>query len=70
MQPIVKYTIEHEAWNVYQLEDGAKLRMRIVLTGVVRDGVDQFGKPKYNLDHAILTHVEPDSVVDQKIGKE
>ena len=59
MADVVEFAIEHEAWNVYHLEDGSTLRLRIVMTGVCADGVDDAGRTKYKIDHATLTVVEP-----------
>ena len=59
MADVVEFAIEHEAWNVYQLADGSKLRMRVMLTRAARTGTDKDGKPEYKFDHAVMCQVEP-----------
>lgn len=55
----VDYAIEHEAWNAYQLADGSRLRMRVVLTRAIRSGTDVNGVPEYKFEHAVMCQVEP-----------
>ena len=52
------FAIEHEAWNVYMLEDGTRIKMRVILTRVSRDGVDENGNPRLKLDNGVITQVE------------
>ena len=54
----MEYAIEHEAWNVYMLEDGTRIKLRIMLTRVSHEGVDENGGPRFKMDHAIVTQVE------------
>ena len=54
----MEYAIEHEAWNVYMLEDGTRIKMRGILTRVSHDGVDENGNPRLKLDNAIVTQIE------------
>ena len=58
MSAALDFAIEHEAWNVYMLEDGTRIRMRVILTRASRDGVDENGNPRFKMDHAVLTQVE------------
>ena len=62
----VEYAIEHEAWNVYHLADGTKLRMRVVLTRVIRTGTDDNGNPAYKFDHAVMCQAEPVSSAEER----
>ena len=46
-----------EVWNEYELEDGTKLRVRLVVTGVQRTsayGTD--GDPLYNINSSAIGH--------------
>ena len=54
----LEFTAEREGWNIYQLEDGTKLRVRLILTNVRRDGNDEQGNPKYLFQHTLATSVE------------
>jgi hypothetical protein len=55
----MKYAIEHEAWNVYALEDGSTLRTRVILNRVSREGTDENGNPAYKFEYGVTTVVEP-----------
>ena len=39
----VDFEIAHEGWDIYELEDGAKLRVRTVLKGVIRRSETEYG---------------------------
>jgi hypothetical protein len=65
----LKYAIEHEAWNVYQIEDGTVLRMRVILSRIARNGSDKDGKPIYTFDHSLITQVEPNAA-DHRIEED
>ena len=54
----LEFTAEREGWNLYQIEDGTKLRIRLILTNVKRDGNDEHGNPKYLFQHAVVGSVE------------
>ena len=58
MSASLDFAIEHEAWNVYMLEDGTRIKMRVILTRVSRDGVDENGNPRLKFDNAIVTQIE------------
>lgn len=54
----LEFIPEREPWNVYLLDNGTELRVRLVLTRIERNGTDPNGKPAYNFDHVIITQVE------------
>ena len=66
MADVVEFAIEHEAWNVYALADGSKLRMRVILTRVARVGTHPDGTPEYKFDHAVMCQVEPVQTAEEK----
>ena len=58
MSAALGFNVEHEAWNVYVLEDGTRIKMRIMLTRVSLEGVDENGNPWFKMDHALVAHIE------------
>lgn len=66
MSTTVDFAIEHEAWNVYQLDDGSRIKVRVVLTGVRRRAeAGPNGQPVYECDTAnlISTDAAPAPIV-------
>ncbi len=49
MAQLLNYVAEAEPWNVYRLEDGSTVRVKVVLTRVEFNGLDADGKPNYQL---------------------
>jgi len=43
------FDVENEYWNLYQLEDGTILKHKMVLVRVVKEEVDETGRPVYGL---------------------
>lgn len=50
-----------EDWNVYRLSNGTKLKMKLVVAGVMRlQGLyDAHGVPIYNIDSTVIVSREP-----------
>lgn len=55
----IEFATEREGWNVYRLEDGTILKIRLVLADVKCDGNNPDGSPKYQLTWQTAMHVEP-----------
>jgi hypothetical protein len=55
----MEYVAEREGWSVYQLEDGARVKMRAILTRIARNGFDPNGRPAYALENVVITQIEP-----------
>lgn len=58
MSKELDFAAERENWNVYRLEDGTVVKMRIMLAAVKRDGSDEKGEPKYQLSWQQAIHIE------------
>ncbi len=56
----MKFTPAAEQWNVYHLEDGTEIRVRVLLCSVVkRDGqFQENGQPVYDLGLQQIVHIE------------
>jgi hypothetical protein len=65
--PPLKYAVEQENWNTYILEDGAIVRMKLVLVRICRTGTDQNGAPIYEWECPHLVQIEaPESASQQQ----
>lgn len=60
MTTTVDFAIEHEAWSVYTLDDGTRVKVRTILTGIRRNDAVRApdGSPSYEWD--IQTIVAPE----------
>jgi len=56
----INFKLLREDWNRYQLEDGTELRMRLILSEVVKipDEYDQEGNPVYVVKSGNITVVK------------
>lgn len=59
MPTTIEFAAERESWNVYRLEDGAVLKVRLMVVSVKRDGDNLDGSPKYAVTWQTAMHVEP-----------
>lgn len=61
----IPVTKSNESWNVYQLEDGATLKIKTVLLEVVRlDEYDDNGKPIYQFNaHQVIGLDVPENLL-------
>jgi len=57
----IEFKVEKEDWNVYKLEDETILKLRFVLSKVIRERVDKDGHPLYGVQASILNAVFPPS---------
>lgn len=55
----LNYVAEIEPWNVYRLEDGSTVRVKIVMTRVEFHGIAPDGKPNYQLNFQQIVDVCP-----------
>lgn len=55
----LEYVTEREAWNVYRLEDGSVVRLRVIMTRIAPNGRDENGTPQYLFENAVICQVEP-----------
>jgi hypothetical protein len=56
----MKFTAEQENWNVYRLEDGSEIKVRVILVSVKRRA-EQFqenGDPVYDLNMQQIMHMD------------
>ena len=61
----INFKGRHEEWNEYQLEDGSQLRVKLVVTEIVRvqGEYDQDGNPVYILKSTNVASVKsPDEL--------
>ncbi len=62
---VIDVTGTHEMWNDYMLEDGTSLRLKVVVTEVLRldDRYDGEGNPVYMIRSSNVLHVtSPDNL--------
>lgn len=54
---VVNFKLVREDWNEYRFTDGSLLRVKVVVTNVVRyqDRFDELGIPIYNISSSIVT---------------
>jgi len=43
MNEYIDFEIAHEGWDIYELEEGVKLRVRAILKGVIKRGGTEYG---------------------------
>lgn len=68
----VDFEVEKESWNVYLLDDGTKLKMRAVVSQVVRleDQYNAQGDPVYFIQSQNVLNAEvPDHLKEEPPGK-
>lgn len=60
------FEVEEESWNVYKLEDGTILRVKLIATKIAR-GLDPetgdifylpLGEPMYNIRHTVVVSAQ------------
>lgn len=56
----VGFKIISEGWNVYQLDDGSVVKMRVIASSMARfdDMRDANGDPGYGIQSQVITSVE------------
>lgn len=63
----VKFNVVNEDWNVYKLEDGAQIKVKVVPTKIVRakSEYNQLGEPIYHVSHQSILVAEdiPDKLM-------
>jgi hypothetical protein len=62
--PQLDFVAERENWNLYSLEDGTRVRTRLVMTAIRQDGVDDQRRPKYQVETAVIVHIEHPETID------
>jgi hypothetical protein len=62
------YVADAEPWASYTLEDGTRLRVKVVLVKVFRVGVDDAGGPKYECQFQQILDVTPSWRLEDAMG--
>lgn len=54
----VEFSTSSEEWNVYKIEDGTKIKLKLVIAGIKRCNNlrDKDGIPIYSIDSSIIIH--------------
>ena len=68
----VRFQPVQEQWNEYELEDGSRIRARLIAAEVlrVRDAYDKEGNPIYILRSQNFVHVEAADQLRRRSGEE
>lgn len=62
----IDFVTERENWNIYQLEDGTVLKIKLILADVKRDGDNKDGSPKYQVGWQVAMHSEAAQAVKRE----
>lgn len=66
----VEFVADAEPWCRYTLDDGSVVRIRVMLVRCTRDGLNEDGSPKYELQLQQIVDVTPSDLAVQSAKEE
>jgi hypothetical protein len=63
----INFDAVKEDWNIYKLEDGTVLKIKIVLVRIIQEGIDQIGNPMAGtLMNNVIVAIPPENLRNLK----